>query len=121
MTRWVLLLPLVMGAACSSEEEGPIDCLGRRLSAPATGTAVLNWNAPSARVDGSPLDDLSGYRIRYGVEPDKLRCQIEIREPMATTWTVTALSPGTWYFAVTSFDSDRVESELSGVVSKQIQ
>jgi len=67
------------------------------------------------------LKDLSGYRIHYGVEPDGLQCQIEIRDAKATSWKVTALSPDTWYFAVASFDSGRVESELSGVVSKRIQ
>jgi uncharacterized membrane protein SirB2 len=97
------------------------DCLGRPVSIPApTGTAQLSWNAPTTRTDGSPFDNLAGYRIKYGMAPDDLPCLIEIRDPKVTTWKVTGLSPGAWYFAVASFDSGFVESELSGVVSKRI-
>jgi hypothetical protein len=97
------------------------DCLGRAASVPVpTGTAVLSWNAPTTRTDGTPLENLQGYRIKYGLAPDQLPCLIEIRDPKATTWKVTGLSSGTWYFAVVSFDSGFVESELSGVVSKRI-
>lgn len=97
------------------------DCLGRPLAVPPpTGSAQLTWEAPSTRTDGSPLDDLLGYRIKYGIARDQLPCLIEIRDPGVTTWKVTGLSTGTWYFAVVSFDSGFVESELSGVVSKRI-
>lgn len=53
--------------------------------------------------------------------PDDLPCLIEIRDPKVTTWKVTGLSPGTWYFAVASFDSGFVESDLTDVVSKRIE
>ena len=97
------------------------DCLGRSVSAAdLDGTAVLTWVAPTTRTDGSAFDDLSGYKIRYGVEPDQLRCEIEIGDPKAVAWKVTGLSPGTWHFAIVSVDSAKVESELSGVVSKRI-
>lgn len=97
------------------------DCLGQPVSVPApTGTAQLSWNAPTTRTDGSPFENLAGYRIKYGMSPDELPCLIEIRDPKVTRWKVTGLSPGTWYFAVASFDSGFVESELSGVVSKRI-
>jgi hypothetical protein len=122
---WLLLLALAGPAACgtSEPEQAPVetDCLGRPVAVPApTGTAQLSWEAPTTRTDGSPFDDLAGYRINYGVMPDQLPCQIEIRDPQVTTWQVTALSPGIWYFAVASFDSGFVESELSGVVSKRV-
>lgn len=97
------------------------DCLGRPVSVPApTGTAQLSWTAPTTRTDGSPFENPAGYRIKYGMSPDELPCLVEIRDPKVTAWKVTGLSPGTWYFAVASFDSGFVESELSGVVSKQI-
>ena len=39
------------------------DCLGKPVSVPPpTGTALLSWEAPSTRTDGSPLDDLQGCR-----------------------------------------------------------
>ena len=33
------------------------------------GSATLSWAAPTLRVDGSPLGNLAGYRIRYGTAP----------------------------------------------------
>jgi uncharacterized membrane protein SirB2 len=97
------------------------DCYDWPVSAPAsTGAAQLSWNTPTTRSDGSPFYDLAGYRIKYGITHDKLPCLVEIRDPDVTTWRVTGLSPGTWYFAVASFDSGFAESELSGVVSKRI-
>ncbi len=121
MTRWMLPLTLVVIAACTAEQEIATDCLGRPVSVPPPdGTAQLTWEVPSKRTDGSPFNDLAGYRIHYGVMPDQLRCQVEISDPKVTTWKVTALSPGTWYFAIASFDSGSQESVQSPVVSKQI-
>ena len=106
------------------ESDTPVvatDCLGKPVSVPPpVGAALLSWQAPSTRTDGSALADLQGYRIKYGLAPDQLRCLVEIRNPGVTTWKVTGLATGTWYFAVVSFDSGFVESELSGVVSKRI-
>src|SRR5687768_13821381 len=31
-----------------------------------TGVASLQWDLPMSKVDGSPLDDLAGFRILYG-------------------------------------------------------
>ena len=121
MTRWLLPLTLLLVSACSSDEETATDCLGRSVSAASmTGTAQLAWQAPQARTDGTPLNDLSSYWIYYGVEPDQLGCRIPVEDPTATTWKVTGLPPGKWYFAVASVDGAGVESELSGVVSKRI-
>lgn len=107
--------------ACSPKQESVTDCLGRPVTlADLDGSVVLNWIAPVTRADGSPVGELSGYRIRYGDEPDDLRCEIEIGDPQAVSWTVTDLSPGTWYFAVVSVDRARVESRPSDVVSKKI-
>lgn len=111
----------VMATACSSAPEPAVDCLGRRMTAAELdGSAQLRWTAPAARSDGSPLADLAGYRVYYGIAPDALSCRIEIGDPQAVEWTVTGLSPGTWHFAVVSIDSARVESKPSMLVSKQI-
>ena len=116
------VLATMVLAACGSEQPPPTDCLGRPIDAasPPSGTALLKWSAPLTRVDDSPLDDLVGYRIKYGVQPDQLRCQIEIRDTRASSGQVKGLSPGTWYFAVVSFDSGPFESVPSEIVSKRI-
>ena len=112
---------IVMISACSSGQDTVPDCLGRPVSiADLRHSVVLTWNAPLTRTDGSPIGELAGYRIRYGDEPDGLRCEIEIGDPKAVSWKLTDLSPGTWYFAVVSVDSAKVESRQSDVVSKKI-
>lgn len=119
--RWIVPPGIVMISACSSSQDAVPDCLGRSFSvADLDGTALLTWKAPLTRADGSPIGALSGYKIYYGVEPDELRCEIEIGDPKAVSWKVTDLSPGTWHFAVVSVDSAKVESKPSSVVSKQI-
>ena len=121
MIRSLLVLAIALTASCSGEDRIE-DCLGRPVSVTdLDGRAVLTWNAPLTRTDGSPIGELSGYKIRYGEKPDDLRCLIEIGDPKATSWKVTDLSPGTWYFAVVSVDSARVESKPSDVVSRQIE
>lgn len=73
------------------------------------------------REDGTPLDNLAGFRIYYGTSHQTLRrTSIEIRNPSAITWTVTNLEPGTWLFAVTAFDQHGLESDLSNIASKTI-
>jgi uncharacterized membrane protein SirB2 len=97
------------------------DCPGSAAAVPPpTGTALLSWEAPTTRTNGAPLVDLQGYRIQYGLAPDQLQCLVEIRDPDVTTWKVTGLSAGTWYFTVVSFDSGFVESDLSGVAFKRV-
>lgn len=118
---WLAISGLVL-ASCK-QQELPRDCLGEVIdpSHPPSGTATLQWQAPVKRLDGSSLDDLLGYRVYYGVQADNLRCHLEIRDRSATSATVTGLSPGTWHFAVVSFDSGFVESEPSQVSSKQVK
>ena len=123
MYRLVFSLVFLLAVACGSDSEPvvPTDCLGRPLTTPPpTGRVRLAWQAPTTQTDGSPFDDLAGYRINYGIAPDQLRCQVEIRDPKATSGEVTGLTPGTWHFAVVSFDSGFVESAPSNVVTKQI-
>ena len=116
----MLVVMLSLASACSREDSIE-DCLGRSVSvADLHNSIVLKWNAPLTRTDGSPIGELSGYKVYYGVETDDLRCVIEIGDPKAVTWKVTDLSPGTWHFAVVSVDSAKIESQQSGVVSKKI-
>jgi hypothetical protein len=118
---WLAISGLAI-ASCK-QQELPRDCLGGLIDRahPPTGTATLHWQAPLKRSDGSSFDNLLGYRVYYGARPDDLRCQLEIRDRSATSATIAGLSPGTWYFAVASFDSGFVESEPSPMLSTQVK
>lgn len=84
------------------------------------GSATLSWQPPSANTDGSPLMDLAGYVIRYGTSLEDLTEEISIANPGLTTYVVTGLDPGTWYFQVAAFNSAGMESAPSTTVSKTV-
>jgi hypothetical protein len=85
------------------------------------GTATLKWAAPTQNTDGSPITNLSGYVVSYGNSATALSQTVSITNPATLTYTVQNLGTGTWYFAVSSTESDGTESALSTVVSKTIQ
>ena len=82
----------------------------------------LSWSAPSTRTDGTPLSlsELVGYRVYYGTSPDALQLQEEIVGVSETGVSISNLAPGTYYFAVTAYDVDGLESGFSQIVSKVI-
>jgi hypothetical protein len=81
------------------------------LTAQAT-QAALTWSAPTTYPDGSPITDLSGYKIYTGTSPGNYSQNINVGN--LTSYDLTGLSDATsYYFAVTAYDSYGVESELS--------
>lgn len=76
----------------------------------ASQNVEFSWVAPSKRTDGSSLNDLAGYHLRIGNKPGAYTQTINL-EPNVTSHTLTDLSPGTYYFAITAYDSNNVESE----------
>ena len=90
-------------------------------SSPANGTARLNWAVPTNNTDGTPISGLVGYTIQYGNSPTLLAQRVDVADPAATTYTLTGLSSGTWYFAVSSYSTTGAHSSLSNVASKTIQ
>jgi Fibronectin type III domain len=79
--------------------------------------AELQWIPPTDNTDGSVLTDLAGYKIYYGTSAIALTQTVTITNPGLTVYTVGNLSPGTWYFVMTSHSTAGVESVLSGVLS----
>lgn len=86
----------------------------------STGSATLSWTAPTANTNGSALTDLAGYHIYYGTAAGSLSSEIDVGNPGTLTYTVTQLSAGTWYFAVTAYTNTGLESSKSQIGSKTI-
>ena len=86
----------------------------------ATGMATLRWEAPPSKLDGSPLDDLAGYRILYGRNADDLDQSVLIDDPAVTSYEFTALEKGIWYFAVVAVNSGGLEGPPTVVSTKSI-
>jgi hypothetical protein len=81
----------------------------------------LSWSPPATRTDGSVLilSDLEGYRIYSGSSPDQLILLIDLIDS-TTDYSISNLSPGIYYFAVTAYDVDGLESGFSEIVAKEI-
>lgn len=88
---------------------------------PLTGSATLNWHAPTKNTDGSTLINLAGFRILYGPSPSALTQSIDIANPGLATYVVQNLTGGPWYFTVRGYNASGAESGNSNVGSKTIQ
>ena len=86
----------------------------------ANGTALLSWTPPLTNVDGSPLNDLAGYRIYHGSSATALNTMIPVTNPGTTSYLVDGLPSGMRFFAVRAIDSANNESPNSNIASKQI-
>lgn len=84
------------------------------------GAVTLSWQAPTSNTDGSPLTDLAGYKIYYGVTQGNYTEEVRIDNPGLTTYVVGNLSPNTWHFVATAFNDDGIESDFSGVASATV-
>jgi hypothetical protein len=85
-----------------------------------TGVASLHWETPPSKVDGSPLDDLAGYRILYGRNGDDLDKSVLIDSATTTSYEFSALSSGIWYFAVVAVSNCGLEGPPTTISSKSI-
>jgi hypothetical protein len=84
------------------------------------GTATLSWQPPTQNEDGTALTDLAGFEIVYGRSSTSLSEKVTLANPGLTTYMVTGLSSGTWYFALRSYTTSGTRSDMSSVVSKTI-
>jgi len=80
------------------------------VSAQATLGGTLSWDPPTTRSDGQPLVDLAGFTIYYGPASRSYTQSIRVGNPGLTSYYIDGLIPGTYYFAVASFDSVANES-----------
>jgi hypothetical protein len=85
-----------------------------------SGVASLQWETPPSKVDGSPLDDLAGYRILYGRTSDDLDKSVLIGNATTTSYEFTSLTNGIWYFAVVAVSSCGLEGPPTTIASKSI-
>ncbi len=89
-----------------------LQALAALVLAPAAGGNVsLAW-------DQNTSPNLAGNRVYVGTASRTYGAPITI--PLQTEYTVTGLTPGTYYFAVTAFDTSGLESDFSNEVSTTI-
>ena len=84
------------------------------------GSATLSWSPVTQNTDGTVLTNLAGYTVHYGASPAELSTTVVLADPTQTSYVVSPLTVGTWYFAVSAYTTNGVQGELSNVASKTI-
>lgn len=85
------------------------------------GTATLSWVPPTETTIGGTLANLAGYRIYYGASPDTLTQTVNIANPGVTRFVIAGLGAATWYFQMTAYDSNGMESPPTELETLLIQ
>lgn len=89
--------------------------------APApTRSVTLNWTAPTSNTDGTALTNLAGYTLFYGNASRQYQASVRVPDAGTTSVVLEGLAPGTWYFAIRSFNNTGLESDYSGEVSANL-
>lgn len=99
--------------------------------------AVLTWEAPVTREDGTCLDELAAYEVSYGlssgvyektekVEAAKMSSSATGRstdcgDVRSYSYLVDNLSPASWYFAVRAVDKAGNRSDYSNEAITTVQ
>jgi len=94
------------------------------ITAPAfAADVVLSYNPPTQNVDGTPVTDLAGYKIYYGTISRTISQTYDeiVDVGDVTTYKVSGLNEGTYYFAVTAYDTSGNESDFSAELPKTIK
>lgn len=113
---FAIALSSASGATLGSPSAGVVTISGDG----ASGTATLSWSAPTKNTNGTPLTDLTGYYINYGTSAAALTHEIKITSATTTSYEITNLAAGTWYFTVNAYTSDGMQSAASGMAEKTI-
>lgn len=86
----------------------------------ATGSVTLAWSPPTTNADGTAITNLAGYRIYYGTSSTNLDQVVTLNNAGTTRYVIENLSPATYYFSMTSFNTLSVESARSDTVSRTV-
>jgi hypothetical protein len=78
----------------------------------------LSWSAPSTRADGNYLsnNELAGYKVYMGSSANDLSQLVDLNDNQITEFTVSDLEAGSYYFAVSAYDRDGLESGFSQII-----
>jgi hypothetical protein len=79
---------------------------------------MLSWAPPTTNEDGSPLEDLAGYKLYYGTQSRNYSQMVTVGS--YTTAEIDGLYPGTYYLAVTAYDIYGNESDFSREINHTI-
>lgn len=103
---------LALLAGCSDDSSGSSSSF-TSSSSPDGHSVTINWRAPAANADGSPLMDLAGFRIQHGTRSNAYSRVIDVPSATTTSLKIDGLADGTHFFAVIAYNRDRVDGVAS--------
>lgn len=85
----------------------------------ASSPRELSWTAPLTREDGSALapGQIAGFRIYYRLRHQENYEVIRIESPSTTRLSLAEMAPGAYEFAITTVDTEGLESRRSTPVT----
>jgi hypothetical protein len=105
------------GGGGGSGDEQPTTTTTEETSKP-----VLNWVAPSTRTDDTSLNlsEISGYKIYSGPSSTNLELIAEIADSDATSYDLSGIESGEYYFGIVVYDIYGLHSKISNRIVKNI-
>lgn len=82
----------------------------------ASEAVTLYWTVPEENSNGTAATNLAGYHVYYGTSAGSLTKVITVDDANDTSQVIANLQAGTWYFAVTAFNAEKIESKMSMIV-----
>jgi hypothetical protein len=104
----------------TSDTTGTTSGPGSTTPPPVTATSssvTLSWQPPTQNSNGSSITDLAGYVIHYGTASADYKQVAKVKNAGLTRFVLDNLAKGTYYFAITAYNSKGLESELSPEVA----
>lgn len=127
-TLAVVLAASLLTACGGGGSSGPAAGSSTPSAGTASGSSVqtqssafsLSWVAPVTRSDGSPisLSEIEGYRVYYGTSAGNYTYNVNIADGSQTSATITGVAVGTYHVAMTTYDTNGLESAYSPEVVK---
>lgn len=109
--RLSIIVSLAFLAACSASDLGTTPGLGNEIGV----NLRLNWAAPTERVGDTQLlsSEIDTYRVYYGNNSGYYQHQIDSSKVTYDGADIINFQSGTYYFVVTTIDTDGRESQYS--------
>ena len=85
-----------------------------------TGSATVNLTPPTQNTNGTVLTNLAGVIIYYGTSPSNLSQKVQVATTTQTSYTISNLASGTWYFGGVAYTTTGLQSAMSSLVSTTI-
>jgi len=86
----------------------------------STGSATVDWTAPTENTNGTRLTNLAGVRIYYGTSASQLSQMVQVASTTQTSTTIGNLAAGAWCFGGVAYTTAGTESALSSVVCANV-